>query len=126
MGEIGGAFPSVLLFSLFLLSVLVAVHNLCHFAPTLIQLLPLLHQLSMMMIAILLFDYLLFCQPVTMYPLDYLSKLPKMGQHTGTAYAMAHGIGRSYRYYKGAQLPFLRLSVSCVSLPLPPGQRRQE
>lgn len=80
----------------------------------------------MMMIAILLFDSLLFCQPVTMYPLDYLSKLPKMGQHTGTAYAMAHGIGRSYRYYKGAQLPFLQTSVSCVSLPLPPGQRRQE
>jgi len=39
--------------------------------------------------------------PVTMYPKDYLSQLPAMGEHTGTAYAMDHGPGRSYRYYKG-------------------------
>ena len=39
--------------------------------------------------------------PVTMYPKDYLSQLPAMGEHTGSAYAMDHGPGRSYRYYKG-------------------------
>lgn len=41
---------------------------------------------------------------MTMYPMDYLNKLPPMGDHTGTAYAMAHGIGRSYRYYTGKPL----------------------
>ena len=38
---------------------------------------------------------------VTMYPQSYLAQLPKMGDHTGTAYSMSHGPGRSYRYYKG-------------------------
>ena len=42
--------------------------------------------------------------PVTMYPADYTSKLPQMGQHTGTAYAMAEAPGRSYRYYSGTPL----------------------
>ena len=42
--------------------------------------------------------------PVTMYPRGYVKKLPKMGQHTGTAYAMSHGEGRSYRYYSGKPL----------------------
>eukprot|EP00040_Diaphanoeca_grandis_P036063 m.228606 g.228606 ORF g.228606 m.228606 type:complete len:784 (+) comp33542_c0_seq1:89-2440(+) len=42
--------------------------------------------------------------PVTMYPEDYVDQLPLMGQHTGTAYAMAHGPGRSYRYYTGEPL----------------------
>ena len=41
------------------------------------------------------------CWQVTMYPRDYLAQLPKMGEHTGTAYSMSHGPGRSYRYYKG-------------------------
>jgi hypothetical protein len=36
--------------------------------------------------------------PVTMYPHSYLQKLPVMGAHTGTAYSMSEGIGRSYRY----------------------------
>ena len=42
--------------------------------------------------------------PVTMYPAGYTSQLPAMGEHTGTAYAMAHGPGRSYRYYTGTPL----------------------
>ena len=33
--------------------------------------------------------------PVTMYPKDYLSKLPPMGKHTGTSYSMAAPPGRS-------------------------------
>ena len=39
-----------------------------------------------------------------MYPMDYLNKLPPMGEHTGTAYAMAQAPGRSYRYYSGEPL----------------------
>lgn len=36
--------------------------------------------------------------PLTMYPDTYLKQLPPMGAHTGTAYSMSEGIGRSYRY----------------------------
>lgn len=39
-----------------------------------------------------------------MYPNTYLKQLPAMGAHTGTAYSMSEGIGRSYRYYKGKPL----------------------
>ena len=47
--------------------------------------------------------------PVTMYPAGYTDLLPKMGEHTGTAFSMAHGPGRSYRYYKGTPpFPFGR------------------
>jgi hypothetical protein len=42
--------------------------------------------------------------PLTMYPNTYLKQLPAMGAHTGTAYSMSEGIGRSYRYYKGKPL----------------------
>lgn len=42
--------------------------------------------------------------PVTMYPLGYLSLLPPMGEHTGTAYEMSAPPGRSYRYYTGKPL----------------------
>lgn len=34
-------------------------------------------------------------QTVTMYPKGYTALLPKMGEHTGTAYAMAQPPGRS-------------------------------
>ena len=39
-----------------------------------------------------------------MYPSGYTAQLPPMGAHTGTAYAMAHPPGRSYRYYTGKPL----------------------
>lgn len=42
--------------------------------------------------------------PVTMYPEGYVEQLPQMGAHTGTAYAMSHAPGRSYRYYTGTPL----------------------
>ena len=61
--------------------------------------------------------------PVTMYPRGYVQQLPKMGQHTGTAYAMAHGEGRSYRYYKGKPLfsfgtglSYSNFSIACAPL----------
>ena len=34
--------------------------------------------------------------PITMYPLDYLNKLPPMGKNTGTSYSMSEPPGRSY------------------------------
>ena len=56
--------------------------------------------------------------PFTMYPAGYDAQLPPMGTRTGTAYAMAHGQGRSYRYYKGTPLYPFGYGLSLTSFTL--------